>query len=269
MRVTSHEFELFQRVIRNEIPGFKLGYKDQSSLMKVFAFLLYPFNDSFLDGYVTTWGTTVYFPNPTEVRIQPSHSFRVLAHEFVHLCDSKKGRLGFMASYALPQILALLPLLAYAWLGSPLPLLLLVVGYLLGAFLAPKSRLLFWLTFGPTVLAVVVLGWLLSGFWTLLIFVAVGLLFLPSPGRTKWELRGYTMTLAVFFWLLRRQPSAEDISHITEQFTGPAYLYMCRDESKIRKALYGVFLRVRDGSLQREYPYNIVHEFIVRYDLRN
>ena len=49
--------------IRRQVPGFKLAYKDESLFMKLLGVLTYPFNQRFMDGFITTIGTTVYFPD--------------------------------------------------------------------------------------------------------------------------------------------------------------------------------------------------------------
>ena len=261
--VDQQAFEDFQAVIREEIPGFKVGYKDQSSLMKFLGFLARPFNPKFLTNYITTWGNTVYFPSTEFVMKEPGNALCVLAHEFVHLCDYRDhGFWGFQVTYAAPQIYALIPMLAYAILGSVVPLLIFFGCYLAGAALA-KWKWLMWSVFGIGVLAALVTGWLLSGFWLFLLVGSLVPLAMSSSSRTKWELRGYTMTLATFRWMFERNPPPAFFDFIRTQFTGPDYFFMCRNDAKIDTALSIAYEKIKDESIRDEKVYDLVYNFFV------
>lgn len=266
--IKTHHFEDLKKAIKKDIPDFKIAYKDDSLLMATIGFLLYPFNQKFQKGYVTTWGNTVYFPNRSYVSDDVTHAFRVLTHEYVHLMDSKKhGFFGFKVTYALPQVLTLIPLAVYAYLGGWLPLLMVLGGYLLGCYAATKSKVLFWLMFGACVLVALGYGWVITGWWTLLIPASFVFLFLPSPGRTEWELRGYTMSLATVRWIFRKHPKQEYFDHIAGQFTGSKYLFMCPNKGKVDRLLREAYDTVEDGSLANEQPYKMVHDFIVKHGI--
>jgi|SRR5579885_1002689 len=99
-------------------PDVKIAYKDQSTLMKILGFLLF-FNPAFMTSYITTLGSTIYFPSQTYVNAHPVSSLVVLLHELTHVKDEKKiSKVLFSLAYLLPQLLVLLflPLLfIFGW----------------------------------------------------------------------------------------------------------------------------------------------------------
>jgi len=269
MKVTPQQFQDFQEVIREDVPAFEVAYKTESLLMGILGFLLYPLNSEYMTGYVTTWGNTVYFPNRSYVFEDFTRAFRILAHEYVHLVDSKKhGFFGYKLTYVFPQVLVLLPLMVYALLGSVGPLFMVLGGYLAGCYAARHKAYLFWVVLVPAIIVALVCGWVWSGWWVLLIPGSFIFLALPSPGRTRWELRGYTMSLATIYWLSGKDPRRQYFDYISRQFTGSSYLYMCRDEEKVRNSLHKAYERVLCGSLQAEHPYGKVHDVIRQQHVR-
>lgn len=92
--------------------GLKVKFKNESSLMKLLGFLLF-FNKKFMSNYTTTIGSTVYFPSEEWLNERKDSAAIVLAHELVHIADSRQVS-GFVFSYCylLPQILSLLSLFA-------------------------------------------------------------------------------------------------------------------------------------------------------------
>ena len=60
--------------------------------------------------------------------------------------------------------------------------------------------------------------------------LALWLLPWPAPWRTKIELRGYAMDIALHYWTTGRLPKAE---HIRRLFTGWAYYRMCPHPQKV------------------------------------
>lgn len=89
-------------------PKAKIGFKDQSTFMKIIGALLF-FNPGFMTQFITTIGDTIYYPSATYVNSHPVSSFVVLLHELVHVYDEKKySKILFMLSYLLPQLLVLL-----------------------------------------------------------------------------------------------------------------------------------------------------------------
>jgi len=150
------------------VPGFQLGWKDQSKMQKLLGWVMKPFNPEYLTKYTTTFSPKVWFPTQTFYEGNPTHSFVILAHERVHLLDTKVSPLWFRFSYIAPQVLAI-------------PLLLL--GAALAFFVGWWSLIAFGL------------GLVCLGPW-------------PAPGRVHWEKRGYAMSMAATFWLTGSIPSA-------------------------------------------------------------
>lgn len=105
-------FNKFLAQLQTEIPEIEVKYKDQSSFMKVLGKILF-FNPNFMTNYITTIGTTVYFPTEEFVLGKETSAIITLAHEFTHMRDSLKlGKAIFYLSYLFPQILFLVALIA-------------------------------------------------------------------------------------------------------------------------------------------------------------
>jgi len=254
--------ELFDKIsesIASDHPSFKISYKDESRLMRLLALLAYPFNESFSDGYITTLGSTVYFPSRADVAQDYSGAARTLAHEGVHIFDDEKHAPWFKLGYAMNQ-LALLPLMvAYAILGSWIPVAALVGGVavayaslalaktLTGNRAARRGTFFFWV--GLAGLAYVGLAVWLSGWWA---FLAVGAFAPLAPVssllRAKWEYRGYAMGVAIQFWT---HGSVSDgfLSGRVSTFTGPDYYYMDRNADRVMGRLKEIRDEVSRGSI--------------------
>lgn len=67
---------------------FKLKVKEESSLMRFLNFFLKRINKNFMSGYVTTIGSTVYFP--AHRFLDPKGMWPTLAHEAYHVWRGKK-----------------------------------------------------------------------------------------------------------------------------------------------------------------------------------
>jgi hypothetical protein len=253
----------FEAHLGTSIPGFRVAYKTDSKLMALFGLLLCPFNARFMQEYVTTWGSAIYFPHRDFYVKDPVNTFMVLAHEFVHLSDSQThGFWKFHLPYVFPQVLALVPLILYGILGSWLSLAILVGGYLLACFLLPKTRPLGYALLGSTILLSIFLGWMLAGLWMLLIPAALVFLFLPSSGRTKWELRAYAVNFALVRWMFNQDPMPSIYDEVRRQFTGPRYLFMCWHRFYIEDSLRAASRQAAAGTLQKEATYQKVYEFL-------
>src|SRR6185503_4444918 len=87
------------------------------------------FNKDFMTSYVTTIGSTVYFVSREKVEHDPVSAMNTLAHECVHLEDSKRLSILFSMLYLCPQLLALLVMPALFLLG--------LYGLIFLLFLAP------------------------------------------------------------------------------------------------------------------------------------
>lgn len=85
--------------------------------MKVLNGLMRFLVPTFMTHYATTWGYTVYFPSKQYVAEDPDRAMRLLAHEAVHLLDSRRWTIPlFVFSYLFPQVLVL-GVLGVPWLG--------------------------------------------------------------------------------------------------------------------------------------------------------
>ncbi len=250
----------FEETLRKEVPGLKIKFKDESWIQRFVGLLTYPFNHRY-QNYKTTFGKTVYFPT-RDSYYKSDTSYIMLAHEFVHVWDAERDKL-FRLKYVFPQVLVVLPLLAYAVLAWPFTWILLipVVGYVLGAALAPKTMTLFILCMVLSGLLTIGLGWHFTGWKILLLLGLVFLAPFPSPWRKEFELRGYGMNIAILQWMDGRVPS-ERMETIVRQFVGPAYFFMSWDRADILRTLEATRQQAQLGALQRISPYGLVFDFL-------
>lgn len=92
--------------------GMSTKFKNKSFFMKLLGGILF-FNPKFMTNYVTTVGSTVYFPSEEWLKENEDMAATILAHEYVHILDSlDSGSTVFSYLYLLPQVLALLSLLS-------------------------------------------------------------------------------------------------------------------------------------------------------------
>ena len=110
------KIEAFLEEIKKDIP-VRICYKDQSVFMKWLNPFVSLFTKDFMTRFTTTIGYTVYFPSQEYVKRDENNALQILAHEAVHLLDTKKwSRPVFMTTYLFPQILAL-GIFFFPWLG--------------------------------------------------------------------------------------------------------------------------------------------------------
>ena len=254
----------FEEFVRSKVPGFEVQFKDESKLMAVLGFLAAPFNAEFMTRYTTTWGKQVFFPNQSFYQGNPAKSFRILAHELVHLLDGERHA-TFKVSYVFPQWLVVLPLIAFAVLAWPHSWLVLLpfVSYVLACAAAKLSRVLMWIVLGLLLAGTGVLAWWLTGWWAFVLLGSV-LFLIPWPAywRTKWEIHGYGMNV-VLAWVLYQAFSDRYLDAIVKQFTGPGYYFMCWSGAKIRAAMTGYHLRAKSGEILKGHSvYAAVYDFL-------
>lgn len=104
--------------------SIEVKFKDKSLLMKILGMILF-FNPKFMKSYITTLGNTIYFPSETWLSENKDSAASVMAHELVHVIDSKEvGLVIFSYTYLFPQVLVLLSFFAIG--GSNLWLLFLL-----------------------------------------------------------------------------------------------------------------------------------------------
>jgi len=112
--------------------GSSVHYKKESVLMKVIAALIFLFNRRFMIAYTTTIGRRIYFPRRFRSSGEYLRGARTLAHELVHVEDYAARPVRFTLSYLMPQLLALLALVAIgAFWAKPLVWFLLALVFLL------------------------------------------------------------------------------------------------------------------------------------------
>ena len=202
--------------VKSIIPGFQVKYKNQNLLMKILGVLLWPFNRIFMTHYVTTLKWTVYFPSEESIQSDSENAVETLMHEFIHMWDRKQKGVWFSVGYLSPQIWAIVP---FAGLAA--------------------------------------LGWLFP-FWTDCLIFGLGMLCLapwPSPWRTGFELRGYTVTLAYKQWALGVLASTEGMEWIEQQFTGWYYYKMWPFKNSIANRIDTIVEQIRANKLGVPFAY--------------
>ncbi len=106
-------FDNFILKCKKYFPNFDIGYKNQSTLMKIIGYIFF-FNKSFMTKYITTIGSTIYFP----AKSGTPDDMLIVLHELIHINDAKKyNKLLFGWLYLLPQSLILfaLPVFFFNW----------------------------------------------------------------------------------------------------------------------------------------------------------
>ena len=86
--------------------------KESSNLMKLIGWFLaaIQINKTFMTNYITTIGTTIYFPENLLEEITPKRFMEVVVHECVHAVDEHNNKLFYKPTY-LPELFLGLPLL--------------------------------------------------------------------------------------------------------------------------------------------------------------
>lgn len=120
-------------LISRKVPNFEVRFKDESVVQKILGFLLTPFNPAYMTEFTTTFYPRVFFPSRKFVTDNADSAWRVLAHEYVHLCDNRDSPLGFRIRYLLPQLLGVFAVFAFLAFWTPWAWLFLVFTI----FLAP------------------------------------------------------------------------------------------------------------------------------------
>ena len=86
------------------------------------------------------------------------------------------------------------------------------------------------------------------GFWNPWFFLALLCAApIPAPWRTKLELRGYTMSMAIKWWLRKEEPNYD---WYVEQFVGPNYYYMWPFKKNMKLRLTKEFQRIKSKQLE-------------------
>lgn len=161
--------------------------------------------------FMSDYTTTVGYKiyAPKDTREFPLF-WKVVAHEYVHMHDRKHAPARWL-TYGL-------------WYMAPQ--IFAVLG-LVGAVVALA-------TWNPV--------WL----WSLLALLLAAPI--PSPGRTHYEMRGYTMSMAVNYW---RYGSVRDYQreHVLEKFTGPDYYWMWPFKGSMKKKIDNAVAMLESGRI--------------------
>jgi hypothetical protein len=175
--------------------------KESSKLMRLIGWFLAAtkINTTFMNQYITTIGTTIYFPKHLLETISSRRFMEVVIHESVHAVDEHENLLLYKPSY-LPEL----------FIGLPLLILSIVLfGFKI------------WVT------ASILLG-----------LCILCLLPVPKPGRFHWEIRAYSTSLAVADYFGYDQGFKDQIiKWVIGQLAGPSYYFTWPFKSNITKIL--------------------------------
>jgi len=110
-------FNKIVSLLKENEPKLEIKYKNESFFMKMIGFILF-FNPAFMNEYITTIGSTVYYTNKKYIEENEEAANLILLHEFVHIKDANKYTKSlFSALYLSPQILALLTIPLFFLIG--------------------------------------------------------------------------------------------------------------------------------------------------------
>jgi len=254
--MTPEKLQKLEELAKKLVPGYHPGFKDQSSTMKFLGKLMWPFNPLFMTSFTTTFYPVVYFPSKEYYDYNSQRSFTILAHELVHLIDTKRHPFTFRLSYLFPQVLAPVVWVVYAALAglNTWPLLVLLVG-LVGFLMTNMSLLMLAVLGGLLFVGTSALLVWLTGWYSVLFFAGLVLLApWPAPWRTYWEKRGYATSLAIQTWA---EGSIQQVSRdfIKVCFVGPGYYFMSWSGRSIDRWMDRTMERARSGELAKEEPY--------------
>lgn len=114
-----------------------------------------------------------------------------------------------------------------------------------------RFGILFGLSFlFPQILVLGVFGvcFVQYSWWNLLWLLCTLFIFCSSPTRTYFEARGYAVTMVIRrLGVGSRYDFTDHANSISWQFTSPAYLWMCRNKSKVVDKLTGNYMLLMHG----------------------
>jgi hypothetical protein len=113
-------------LVMRKIPQFEVRFKDENRFQRALGFVVGWFNPEYMTEFTTTLFPCVYFPNRPFVVDNSETAWKILAHEYVHLCDTQDSPVLFRLRYLMPQIISILSLLAVLAFWIPWMLLFLV-----------------------------------------------------------------------------------------------------------------------------------------------
>jgi hypothetical protein len=110
MVVTQEVLQEYLALMRRRY-GVEIEEKTTSRFMRTLGRLMF-FNKTFLTGYITTIGATIYWPNLEQVFMHPDQAFDTLFHEVQHAADYRWCPFVFVTTYLAPQIFFALAIFA-------------------------------------------------------------------------------------------------------------------------------------------------------------
>lgn len=110
---------------------------------------------------------------------------------------------------------------------------------------------------GLALLALGAIGALWNPWWLLMLLFILALAPWPAPGRYKWELRGYTMSMAVNYWRYGSIEPATKQWIVTGPMTGWGYYKMGWSVAKATSQVEAAAKSIEDGTiLEKRNPTN-------------
>jgi hypothetical protein len=192
-----------EKYIAPKMGGKKINIttKESSQLMKLIGGFLsaLQINKRFMTSYITTIGTTIYFPQNLLDTMDTKRFMEVVIHECVHAVDEHSNKLIYKPTY-LPELFFGLPFLIVSIVLFALKL------------------------------------WIAAAIFTFLTLVC--LLPVPKPGRYHWEIRAYAVSLAIAN-LFEEDPAyvSQIKEWICGQLTGSSYYFTWPFKDHILKDL--------------------------------
>lgn len=93
-------------IMKSNIPGFDIRYKKDSIIQRIIGWIFGLINIDYMDDFITVFYPYVYLPGDRGLS-DNRKDFAILAHEYIHLMDTKNSPIWFRFSYLMPQILGL------------------------------------------------------------------------------------------------------------------------------------------------------------------
>lgn len=175
--------------------------KESSNLMKLIGWFLaaIQINKTFMTNYITTIGTTIYFPEKLLEEIAPKRFMEVVIHECVHAVDEHNNKIIYKPTY-LPELFLGLPLLITS-----------ITLFILKSWIAASI---------------------------ILVLALLCILPVPKPGRYYWEIRAYSTSLGIAHIFNEDKAYTNQIKRwICGQLTGSSYYFTWPFRDKILKDL--------------------------------
>lgn len=100
--ITEADVAQLEAKLEAELPGFGIGYKDESDVQRSIARAVRPFNPTYMTHYTTVLFGKVWFPSRAwRAAVGPRAIYETLRHEAVHLRDARQYWGFFHVSYVL------------------------------------------------------------------------------------------------------------------------------------------------------------------------